>query len=299
MRDSPSVIVRGNYMIYRLTDQIYKIIKFKFTGRLLVSRDRETFEHTGEKLDCSLSRTKRLLLEKALCNPWDWFGTITLDKRKYDRYNLEVFYEDFSQFLRDTRKKGFEVKYIIVPEMHQDDAWHLHCLFYGLPPLLSFAECRAAGEKVPNYLVYSDYYNWRECQKKFGFCSFGRIRSPVRTAFYVTKYVTKNHERMVSEVGSKMFRPSRGLNKAEPHGEVYGHSKLLDSLLTDEYDFCSVGMTKVSNGFDWTFAFEEDGFEHLASARPLFDFDDLAFSSFTDDLLTINSVADEFEQLSF
>ena len=62
MRDSPSVIVRGNYMIYRLTDQIYKIIKFKFTERLLVSRDRETFEHTGEMLDCSLSRTKRLLL---------------------------------------------------------------------------------------------------------------------------------------------------------------------------------------------------------------------------------------------
>lgn len=96
-----------------------------------------------------------------------------------------------------------------------------------------------------------------------------------------------------------MFRPSRGLNKAEPHGEVYGHSELLDSLLTEEYDFCSVGMTKVSNGFDWTFAFEENGFEFMGSARPLFDFDECSFSSFTDDLQKVNMESDTFEQLSF
>lgn len=296
MRDSPSVVVRGDYMIYRYTDQIYKIIKFKYTERLLISRDRETFEHTGEKLDNSLSRTKRLLLEKALCNPWDWFGSLTIDKTKFDRYQLKEFYKAFSQRVRDMRKKGYNIQYLIVPELHKDDAWHLHGLFYGLPPLLPFSECRKQGQKVPDYLVYSDYYNWPWYQENFGYCSFGRIRSPVRSAFYITKYITKNHQRMVTDVGSKMFYPSQGLNKAELHGEHYGHSEFLDSLLQEEYDFCSVGMTKVSNGFDWTFGFDLEGFEFLSGAQPLFDFDELSFSSFTEDLMKIN---EEFEQLSF
>lgn len=37
----------------------------------------------------------------------------------------------------------------------------------------------------------------------------------------------------------------------------------------------------------------------MGSARPLFDFDECSFSSFTDDLQKVNMESDTFEQLSF
>lgn len=296
MLDAPNRIVRGNYCIYKYTDQIYKVIKFKCTEISLRLEDRAESKHYETKLDNSISRTRKLLLEKALCNPWEWFCTLTIDKSKYDRYNLKAFYKDFSQWLRDYRKKGYKIDYLLVPELHKDNAWHLHGFFSGLPELESFSAMRKRGIKVPDYLVFSEFFNWSAYQDKFGFCSFGRIKSPIRSAFYISKYITKDHDRMVTDLGAKMFYSSQGLNKAVTHGEVYGHSDFLDSFLQQEYQFCSVGMTKVSNQQSWHFAFEEQGFEFLDKLTPLFDDHEFASASFCDDLAQINV---EVEQMSF
>lgn len=292
----PNRIVRGNYCIYRFTDQIYKVIKFKCTEIALRCDDQKNIKHYDSKLDNSISRTRKLLLEKALCNNWEWFCTLTIDKDKYDRFNLKAFYKDFSQWLRDYRKKGYKVNYLLVPELHKNNAWHLHGFFSGLPILESFSSLRSKGVKVPDYLVYSDFYNWSDYQNKFGFCSFGKIKSPVRSAFYISKYITKDHDRMVSDLGAKMFYSSQGLNKAIPHGEVYGHSEFLDSFLQQEYQFCSVGMTKVSNQQSWHFAFEEQGFSFLNDMSPLFEDKEQYNYSFSDDLSQINI---EVEQITF
>lgn len=108
MQVDTSRIVRGNYMIYKFTNQIFKVVKFKCTEiPLKLHDDTDSQKHYSEKLDNSVSRTRRLILEKALCNPWEWFCTLTLDKAKYDRFNLPAYYKDLSQWLRDQRKKGF------------------------------------------------------------------------------------------------------------------------------------------------------------------------------------------------
>ena len=295
MQFDTSRIVRGNYMIYKFTNQIYKVVKFKYTEiPLRLHDDSDSQNHYSEKLDNSVSRTRRLILEKALCNPWEWFCTLTLDKAKYDRFNLPVYYKDLSQWLRDQRKKGFDVKYLLVPELHQDGAWHIHGFFYGLPELVSFCDLRKRGHKIPDYLVYSDFYNWPDYSKKFGFCSLGKIRSPVRSAFYISKYITKDHNNLVSDLGAKMFYSSQGLNTPTVQAEIYGNSSELDSYLQKEYDFCSVGMSKVSEGLDWTFALDQEiPFESLV---PLFDNQEKISVSFSDDLYAINV---EAEQLSF
>lgn len=296
MRDPITRIVRGNYCIYKYTEQIYKVVKFKCTEIPLDKADRAEEKHYETKLDNSISRTRKLILEKALCNPWEWFCTLTIDKNKYDRYNLKEFYKDFSQWLRDYRKKGYDLHYLLVPELHADNAWHLHGFFYGMPELESFSDVRKRGEKVPDYLVYSDFYNWQPYQDKFGFCSFGRIKSPVRSAFYISKYISKDHSRMVTDLGAKMFYCNQGLNRAVPHGEVYGHSEFLDGFLQQEYQYCSVGMTKVSDQQTWHFAFEENGFEFFDEMQPLFDDYECASTSFSDDMASINI---ELEQMSF
>ena len=217
-------------------------------------------------------------------------------KMEIEENDIPAFYKVFSQWLRDYRKKGYKIDYLLVPELHKDNAWHLHGFFSGLPELVSFSSMRKCGDKVPDYLVFSDFYNWQQYQDKFGFCSFGRIKSPIRSAFYISKYITKDHDRMVTDLGAKMFYSSQGLNKAIPHGEIYGHSDFLDSFLQQEYQFCSVGMTKVSNQQNWTFAFEDQGFEFLDKMTPLFDDHECASTSFCDDLAEINI---EVEQMSF
>ena len=73
--------------------------------------DKPHFTAKGEagndnKLETSLSRTKRTISEIAECNAWSLFCTFTLDKRKYNRTDLKKFRKDFSQFIRDYRKKS-------------------------------------------------------------------------------------------------------------------------------------------------------------------------------------------------
>lgn len=286
-------ILRGDYMVYRFTDQIYKVVKFK-SNLVPVHTDKHTDHEKYEtKLDNSLSRTRRLILEKALCNPWSHFATLTIDPTKFDRYSLKDFYKVFSQWLRDYRKKGYEIKYLLVPEMHPTSgAWHLHGFFYGLPPLERFSSLIYSDHRIPLKLLYSNFEFWSEYSNKFGFSSFGKIRSPVRSAFYISKYITKDHEMLVSDLGAKMFYSSQKLNTPSVQMEVYGQTSTLDQFLQQEYQFCSVGMTKIQDGLSWDFALEFDS-GHFT----LFDDIDIqSTGAFFDDISSIN---EQFEQLTY
>lgn len=253
-------LVKPTYNIYQL-GSIFKVVKFKNTLVTLTSHldkcTRDECNHYDAKLASSLSRTRKLLLEKALCNPWDWFCTFTLDKTKYKRDDLPKFREDFTQFIRDERKRGSPLSYLLVPELHKDmESWHIHGFLCGDPGLITFKEYRKLGNKCPSRLIRDGFYTWPRYQDKFGFCSLGRIRSHVRSAFYISKYMSKDNARLVSSLGSKMYYPSQGLNTAVKHGEIYGNSSYLDKFLERDFEFCQVGMTRVSDRLDWTFGLD-------------------------------------------
>lgn len=253
----PPSLVAPNYYIYDYSNGIYKVVHFK-NPRLLV-RDLNTDRRRkgGEsKLDSSVSRTKRVCLELALCNPWDWFCTFTLDKNKYDRYNLTKWYKDFSQWIRDQRKKtGCAIAYLLIPELHSDGAWHMHGFMKDVPSVVSFSDLRRDGWQVPDKLVSGDYSCWMDYHKKFGFCSLGALKNPVAAAFYITKYITKSQCEGIP-VGAHTYYPSRGLVRASKHGEIYGECAYLDSFCTNKYEFCETGMTHLDDCLDWTFAME-------------------------------------------
>lgn len=172
-----------------------------------------------KKLDCNIRRTKNAIKELVICNDWEYFITLTLDQKKYDRYNLQKFNKDLSQYIRDLRKKyETDIKYLLIPEQHNDGAWHMHGFLMGLPE--SELELFDKKQKLPYYILNKlekgeEVYNWVGYQDKFGNCDLEPIRDKERVSSYVTKYVTKDLENSIQELNAKMYYCSRGLSRAK------------------------------------------------------------------------------------
>ncbi len=265
----PSEIILPTYRLYHFRGGVYKIVKFKRRSAFLFhgQKKTETPKHE-EKLDSSISRTKKVVLELALCNNWEYFCTFTLSKDKHDRSDLDKFHSRFTQWLRDQRKKGLDIKFLLVPEKHKDGSWHMHGLFSGIgAELVSFHDLWKQGRKLPRKLVTGDFYNWPAYEEKFGFCSFAFIRSSVAVSFYVLKYITKDLVDSSRSVGLHLYYASRGLNRSDLHAEIYSSSAYLDGFLENDYQFCRTGMTKVKDGLDWTFGLEYVDFEPLTPSH--------------------------------
>lgn len=248
------------YNIYNFNDRIFKVVGFnRMPVGSVEKKPADEFSSYDEKLSSSISRTKRIVLEYALCNNWSYFCTFTLDKTKYNRFDLNKFRKDFSQWIRDQRKKypGLDFKYLLIPEMHDDGAWHMHGMFGDISDvLISFEELSISGVNVPYHLVNGGYFNWIDYQNKFGFCSLGVIKDPIRCAFYMSKYITKQLISGNISVNSRSVYNSYGLNKPFLHNQIFGYVPELENVCTYKGEFCSVGMTKKSDNCDWSYSFE-------------------------------------------
>ena len=245
------------YTIHRYRDDIYKVVAFKGNRDpdVMYVRDREEQQHNDAKLDSNFSRARSVVLQYALCNPWDYFFTGTLDCAKMNRYDLDTFVSRLMQFIRDKRKKyAAKFQVLLVPERHKDGAWHIHGLIYGLPDaaLCSFAP------PAPQHLIDHGFLNWPDYMEKFGFCSLAPIRDPIATAFYITKYISKDLSRRSSDLGKHLYFHSRPLKKAAKASDVYYFNPGLDEYCTEDHDFCKTGMVENAT---WSFPYIWDGVE--------------------------------------
>lgn len=172
------------------------------------------------KMDCNISRARSRIFELAMCNQWDYFVTLTLDKTKYDRSDLEVFRADLSRFIRKQRETHkTQISYLFIPELHDDLInWHIHGLMQGLPfdQLIKFTQ----EDKLPKILRQMlmngrTIYNWPQYATKFGFVTVEQVQNAEAISKYITKYITKDVAKSVQEVGSRMFYNSHGLQGLE------------------------------------------------------------------------------------
>jgi len=172
------------------------------------------------KLEESIRRSKRKIYEYAICNPWDFFFTGTLDKEKYDRSDLEKYHKDLTQFFRDYKKKyGVYIEFLLIPELHKDrKSWHIHGFIHGLPSehLIQFKK----GDKIPKAIAEKvknceTVYKWIDYQKKFGWNSLEPIKSHEAVSKYITKYINKDLAKSVTELNAHLYYHSRGLNVAK------------------------------------------------------------------------------------
>lgn len=155
------------------------------------------------KLNNNISRAKSKVREYALCNYFQYFVTLTIDKTKYNRYDLKTYYKDLSQFLLNYGKvHKTKIQYILIPERHKDGAWHMHGLITGI---------------LDKHLIENknNYLSWKQYSKKFGYMSLGMVQDHDKVANYITKYITKDMSNTINDLGGHMYYCSKGLKTAE------------------------------------------------------------------------------------
>lgn len=171
------------------------------------------------KLRESLIRSRTKIFELAMCNEWELFCTFTIDPEKYDRYNLKTYYNDFGEYISNfNRNHNCSIKYMLIPEMHKDGAWHMHGFIMGLPRY--YLRRFSLKEKLPKYIRKKlkegqNVYDWVSYRIRFGFCDFEYIRNREAASKYITKYITKDLAKSVQGLNAKVYYCSKNLNRPE------------------------------------------------------------------------------------
>ncbi|GHV37077.1 hypothetical protein FACS18949_17150 [Clostridia bacterium] len=226
-------------ILYKYTDTYYKLVAMRLCRKPgYVESDDIYKNNLGEwkvrqRLKCgsqpstkktpqSISRTRSRVFELVMCNPFEFFGTLTIDKTKSDRYNLDEYYKKFSTWLNHyNTRNGTSIKALFVPEQHKDGAWHLHCMVLGLPRehLEQFTldwRHPTTGNPVTAKMRRqlrngATLYNWPAYAEKFGFVSLDSVRDKERCASYISKYITKQVENTDIGVNDHLYYCSKGL----------------------------------------------------------------------------------------
>lgn len=150
------------------------------------------------------SRAKLQIFDLARANHWDWFITLTLDQDEVDRYDYAAIVPRLEMFTKYLRRHG--CKWLIVPELHGDGAFHFHGLVAGPLPVEWWRfERLESGERVDIYKI-SGY--------KLGRNEATKVIDPSRVSTYITKYVTKSTMQAVPP-GKKRYWAPRGLAKPQ------------------------------------------------------------------------------------
>lgn len=202
------------YSIKKLNDDTYK---FTLMKRSILNKNDEielpeNYELTNPpvktdgKLENNIIRARSAIFEYAFINEFDYFVTLTLDSKKYNREDLKTFIKDFGQMIRDYRKKyKKDIQYILIPELHKDGvSWHMHGLLKGLKQ----------NELIKNK---NGYLDWEQYSLKFGYISLSPVKNNEAVSKYITKYISKSFlsQKSVSEKYQKLYYVTRGLKKAE------------------------------------------------------------------------------------
>lgn len=193
------------------------------------------------KLCNNITRARSKVFELAYCNEWDYFFTGTLDKSKYDRTDLEKFHKDIVKWIVNYNRKGCNIKFLFVPELHEDGkSWHIHGLLSGLPVehLHQFEIGDKMGKYIANKVKNGEVvYNWSAYAKKFGFCDLEPVKNHEAVCKYVTKYMNKNLGKSVSEIGAHLYYHSRGLKTSYCYAHGFSDYKFIPDY---ENHYCKV-----------------------------------------------------------
>lgn len=159
----------------------------------------------------SMSRTISKIYDYANSYDWEWFCTFTFSDAKVDRYDFVSVSKYMTKWLNNMRTKYCSnMKYVLVPELHKDGAWHFHGLFadcdgLNFVPAINHKE----GSKFygcPLVRKGQQVYNIKRF-KCFSDCT--KIIDTKKASSYITKYITKDV--IARTANKKRYWCSRGL----------------------------------------------------------------------------------------
>jgi len=181
----------------------------------------------------SMARTKNMVYSIAQSNTWNWFVTFTFDPKRYPSNDYGKLVVYLSNWLKNIRKRyAPDLKYILVPELHDDlEKYHFHGLF---------ADCGKLEFVEPHF--YKGKMNYTLKQYGFGFSSCSLVEDNSRCASYITKYITK--DLCCVTANKKRYWVSRNIDKP-----------VVTELLTDNFETLmnSFDSVSYSNTIDMPF----------------------------------------------
>ena len=232
VRYSESRYISNCSILKKYTTNKYKLVTLNYLKvggyeeekNILYIEDKSNRNKNDEKLDNNISRTKSKIFEYALCNDFEYFVTLTLDKSKIDREDINNYIKKLGQYIRDIRKStGQKIQYLLIPEKHKDNKnWHMHGLIKGLQDLRRYDVSENIPKRMKDKILkYREdnlsLYEWPGYSKRFGFNCIEPIRNKDACSRYITKYISKNvdNDMGVTEKNKKKYYCSRGLKIAK------------------------------------------------------------------------------------
>lgn len=202
----------------------------------MVLTEEQLQEKNDRSLQSSLNRSKRMIYDYGRSNVWDWFFTLTFER--VEQFTAENYCEcsaKVRKWFKNIRQNYCPgIKYLIVPEQHEEGGWHFHALVSNCDELTfekavnnqRFRKDKKTGEllldkkgqPIPNKYfgeyLRTDYpdgdfiYNIK--QYKNGFSTATRIKDTRKAISYVVKYITK--ELCECTFGKRRYLPSNNLD---------------------------------------------------------------------------------------
>lgn len=172
-------------------------------------------------------RAAAAVRDLALCNEFRWFVTLTLDPARIDRYDMKTITKRLNTWL-DNQVRRCGLRYVLVPERHQDGAIHFHGLINDAPGLVPSGTWKVPGHKKPvrprsekqaiSWAAlgaeegYQEVYNWEGW--KLGFSTAIRLHGDYAAAVaYVCKYIRKQQEG--GRIGGRWYYSGGELRRPE------------------------------------------------------------------------------------
>lgn len=172
-------------------------------------REKQVYDLLNPR-DDSMKRAKGKIFDIALSNSWDYMVTLTLDGSKIDRYNTKEIIKPFCIWLNNmVKRKG--LKYLIVPEYHEDGAIHFHGLINDSLDLSDSGTVKVPDRKKPIKIATAKKYGydlnsdevrtvWNIDNYKLGFSTAVHIDDNVEAVSkYMTKYTCKNFQKIFGQ----------------------------------------------------------------------------------------------------
>jgi len=151
---------------------------------LLDSNGKDKESNKLDSLSRAMRRAKAAVRELALANKFEYFVTLTLNKEKVDRYNMDEITKKLNNWL-DNQVRRSGLAYVLVPERHKDGAIHFHGFFNGALRAVD------SGRKDKNGHTIFNLPQWR-----LGFTTAIRLYGDYHSAVgYVCKYIGKQGEK--------------------------------------------------------------------------------------------------------
>lgn len=208
--------------------------RFKFINIFYQVIDEEPKKHSPKcsvndvKLENNIKRAITKIYEYAFCNEWDYFVTLTINKNRYDRYDLKKYRIALTEKIKYyNRHHPEKIKYLLVPEKHRLGGWHLHGLIKGIPAdeLMQLTDEMRLPNKIRILLKRGHkLYKWQMYEQNFGWNIIEPIRSHSAVSKYITKYIKKQIAASVTELNERLYYVSKGMEKAVEikRGSMFG-----------------------------------------------------------------------------